>query len=182
MGNGEIFKPGHHTPPHLFRSGAVYIVTASTYKRGPHIRADHRKSLWVESLKFSAARYDWTLIAWVVLHNHYHFLARAPEDGADSLPAFIGSLHRYTARQWNREDRTPGRKVWWNYWDTCLSTERAYLARLNYIHWNPVKHGLADSPETYPFSSYGKFLAEEPDWIRKIEHEYPLEGIRLPEF
>src|SRR6185295_13265442 len=39
-------------------------------------------------------------------------------------------------------DNATGRQVWYNFWDTKLTFENSYLARLNYVHQNPVKHGL----------------------------------------
>ena len=39
-------------------------------------------------------------------------------------------------------DEAEGRKVWRNFWDTKLTWEKSYFARLNYVHQNPVKHGL----------------------------------------
>lgn len=112
---------------------------------------------WLQSFLKSAEIYKWTVIAWVILHDHYHAVVKSPES-AETLSKFISSYHKFTARRWNDEDMTSGRKVWWNYWDTCLLTEKAYYIRLRYVFWNPVKHGLANTPEEYEFSSYKQFL------------------------
>jgi putative transposase len=53
-----------------------------------------------------------------------------------------------------------GRKVWWNYRDTCIRSEGDYYNRLKSIFWNPVKHGLVKNPEDYPFSNYKDFLSQ----------------------
>ena len=42
----------------------------------------------------------------------------------------------------NRLDSQAGRKVWHNFWETRITYEKSYLARLNYVHQNAVKHGL----------------------------------------
>ncbi len=78
-----------------------------------------------------------------------------------SLSKFVGSYHKFTARRWNDEDNASGRKVWWNYWDTCIRSENDYYNKLRYIFWNPVKHGLVEKPEDYPFSSYRDFLKQQ---------------------
>ena len=96
------------------------------------------------------------IVAWVVLHNHYHAIVQSPEE-AGTLSKFIGSYHKYTARSWNEEEQLLGRKVWWNYWDTCIRSERDYYNRLRYVFWNPVKHGLAENPEDYQFSNCRDF-------------------------
>jgi putative transposase len=81
------------------------------------------------------------LEAWAVFSNHYHFVAH---NEADSVPLanLIRRLHSRSAVALNKLKNTPGRRVWFNYWDTQLTYQRSYLARLNYVHQNPVKHGL----------------------------------------
>jgi putative transposase len=84
-------------------------------------------------------------------------MVEAPENPA-SLSKFTASYHKFTSRQWNDDENVPGRKVWWNYWDTCIRSEKDYYNRLRYIFWNPVKHGLVDNPEDYAFSNYRDFI------------------------
>ncbi len=98
--------------------------------------------------------YGWDIIAWAVLDNHYHILVKHPGRQVANTSSYVSSFHKFTARRWNDQDGTPGRRVWWNYWDRCVRNEKDLLVRLKYILWNPVKHGLVDAPEEYPFSSY----------------------------
>jgi len=57
----------------------------------------------------------------------------------------------------NRMDNLSGRKVWFQYWDTCLTYEKSYYARLNYVMNNPVCHGLVSVASAYKFCSAGWF-------------------------
>lgn len=57
-------------------------------------------------------------------------------------------------------DNSVGRSVWYRSWDTRLTFERSYLARLAYVHTNPVKHGVVTDAETYRWCSAGWFRAE----------------------
>ena len=173
----DTFKTSTHTPAHLLRAGAYYLITGATYQHVPHLAASERKRAWHSAFVFAAERYGWTVKAWVVLANHYHVMVQAPEEEAGNLPAFVASYHKFTAREWNDEDRRPGRKVWWNYWDTCLRAEADYLARWNYVHWNPVKHKLVRHPQDYAFSSYREFFDAAPVEVQGIEHQYPFEQI-----
>ena len=68
-----------------------------------------------------------------------------------ALRAALTALHSTTAREANRLDRTSERRVWHNYWDTKLTYEKSYFARLNYVHQNPVKHGLVRVANQYPW-------------------------------
>jgi putative transposase len=166
--SSDIFKTAPYNPPHLYRAGAVYMITSATYQKLPHLRADERKTHWTDAFHKAAEIYGWTIIAWVVLSNHYHVLVRAPETSADNLSKFVASYHKFTSKQWNDADRQRGRQVWWNYWDTCIRAEKDYLARLKYIYWNPVRHHIVTRPEDYAFSSYGAFLATQGEEVNKL--------------
>lgn len=155
--NNNVFKRAPHNPPHLFLPNALYMLTASIYQKELLIQTSNRKQQWAEAFLKSAGIYNWQIVAWVVLHNHYHAIVRSPEK-AETLSEFIGSYHKYTARKWNDEDNLSGRKVWWNYWDTCIRSEHDYYNRLRYIFWNPVKHGLIEDPEDYDYCNYKEFL------------------------
>jgi putative transposase len=69
----------------------------------------------------------------------------------------LGVLHTRTAGWINRLDKTPGRKVWHNFWDTRLTYQKSYLARLNYVHQNAVKHGLVPVANQYRWCSARRF-------------------------
>jgi putative transposase len=155
--NSDIFKTAPHNPPHLFLPDMLYMLTASIYKNELLIQSSNRKLQWIETFVKSAEIYGWQIVAWVVLNNHYHAIIRSPEK-TETLSKFIASYHKYTARCWNEEEQLNKRKVWWNYWDTCIRSEHDYYNRLRYVFWNPVKHGLAENPEEYLFSNYKDFL------------------------
>jgi putative transposase len=156
----NIFKSAPHNPPHWFQANTIYMLTASIYQGEHLIHSPERKIAWRDSFIEAANLYNWHILARVVLHNHYHVMVESPEN-ASSLSNFIGSYHKFTARQWNNEENTGGRKVWWNYWDTCIRSEKDFYNRLRYIFWNPVKHGLVEKPEDYPFSNYQDFLKQQ---------------------
>jgi putative transposase len=104
----------------------------------------------------SATRdFSWNLEAWAVFSNHYHFVAHAPIDSQDarSLSQMLGMLHTRTAEWINQLDSTPGRNLWHNFWDTKLTYQKSYLARLNYVHQNAVKHGLVPVANQYRWCS-----------------------------
>lgn len=156
----DIFKKAQNNPPHWFRPNAVYMITASTYQKDNLIHSPERKTQWLNAFLKAANIYNWRVIAWVVLHNHYHALVESPKN-ALTLAKLVASYHKFTARSWNDSDRTPGRQVWWNYWDTCIRSEKDFNNRLGYIFWNPVKHGLVDNIGDYPFSSYKEYMQSE---------------------
>ncbi|MDQ2996212.1 MAG: transposase, partial [Chloroflexota bacterium] len=117
--------------------------------------------------------FEISLLAWVILDDHYHLLLK-PQLGK-SLPRFIGQLHGSTSRQINLYDAISGRKIWHNYWDTCINTEAALWTHFNYIHQNPVKHGYATKLEDWPFASYRFYLKEKgAAWLEDCWRLYPV--------
>jgi len=177
---GETTRVWHHRPAHVFVPGSMYIVTGSTLHKQPHFRGDERLRLLQDALFQSASAYGWLLRAWAVFANHYHFVAQAPQDAA-TLKPMAQRLHSQTAREVNRLDGVAGRQVWFQYWDTCLTYEKSYYARLNYVHNNAVKHGLVKEAEAYPFCSARWFLTHaEPAFRRKVE-SFRYDRVVLPD-
>ena len=164
----NIYKPHKHSPPHWFVSNAIYMVTGSTLYGKPLLDTDEKLINFCETLFERANILNWTLEAWFVTSTHYHFIGRSPED-ALSLKALIQGVHSINAKFVNGIDGTSGRKVWYNYWDSCIQTEASYYARIWYVLMNAVKHGLVQNPEDYQFSSYRYFVENtQPDFRKKV--------------
>ena len=141
-----------HAPVHRLKQGSTFLVTAGTYQKAPVFSDGSRLRMLHQALLSLADRHAWHLEAWAVFPNHYHFVAASPSDGT-TLTKFIGELHSRTAIALNRKDRVNGRKVWHNYWETQLTHQSSYLSRLNYVHQNPVKHGLVSIANQYLYGS-----------------------------
>lgn len=145
-----------HSPLHRLGEAGTYIVTAGTYQKQPFFRGVARLDYLCDSLLEVAARHDWALQAWAVFPNHYHFVAASPASAA-SLTDLTKHLHSVTGIQANRWDRTPGRKVWYQFWETLLTIEQSYLARLSYVHRNAVHHKVVREPSACRWCSAGWF-------------------------
>ena len=145
-----------HAPVHRLGEAGAYMVTAGTYLKAHRFADKARLTLLQDTLLALAEKHAWQLQAWAVFSNHYHFVALSPEN-AESLTVLIRQLHSITAREANRLDNVQGRKIWHEYRDTRLTYKRSYLARLNYVHQNAVRHGLTATPEAYAWCSAGWF-------------------------
>jgi putative transposase len=160
------YREGVHAPPHLFIPDSLYMITAGTYLAERIFNTDSKLFKFVETLEDRSHKLSWELIAWVALPNHYHFIGRAPSDPS-TLIDLIRSVHSITAKYVNAVDNRPGRRVWHNYWDTCIKTQKGLLSRIKYIHLNQIRHGLVDDPLEYPFSCYSKFSNKTSKVLRK---------------
>lgn len=169
-----------HAPAHRLVDGGTFIVTASTYGRQPLLSADHRL-LVRDELWHLADQIGWEVQAWAVLPTHYHFVATAAGAAPGTLRALIRRLHSVTGYRINQADGCPGRRVWFQYWDTQLTNERAYFARLKYVMLNPVHHGLARSAEEYRWCSAGWFAARADSAFVRTVMGFPVDRVRVPE-
>ena len=176
---GQKKVPWPHAPVHELSGRGTYFVTAGTYLKEHFFRTADRLQVLHRGLLTVARDYEWQLEAWAVFSNHYHFVAHSPEhdDSAESLSAMLGLLHEKTAKWINRLDDSRGRQVWHNFWETKLTYQKSYLARLNYVHQNPVKHGLVVVANQYPWCSARWFeRTARPAQIKTI---YSLKTDRL---
>jgi putative transposase len=157
-----------HAPLHRLSGQGTYIVTAGTYQKEHHFGAAARLDYLEATLLDRANEAGWQLEAWAVFSNHYHFVGHA-RPGCEPLGDWLVRLHRETATHVNEIDRLAGRCVWFNYWDTELTFERSYRARLNYVHQNPVKHGLVRVANQYRWCSAAWFeRTATPAQVRTI--------------
>jgi putative transposase len=148
-----------HAPTHQLSGRGTYFVTASTYQKTRHFRGAKRLQVLQRGLLTVAEKYGWQLEAWAAFSNHYHFVAHSPagDDDASNLSDMLSVLHVKTAEWVNKLDKLPGRQVWFNFRETKLTHQRSYLARLNYVHQNAVRHGLVPVACQYPWCSAAWF-------------------------
>jgi putative transposase len=154
--NETIEKGWPHAPVHRLDTNGAFMVTAATLHKEDFFRTPEKLTLLENSLLSLAKEHHWRLEAWAVFANHYHFIA-CSEEGALELDQMVKRLHGDIARALNRLDQIEGRTVWYNFWDTKLTYQRSYLARLNYVHQNPVKHGLVKVANQYRWCSAAWF-------------------------
>jgi putative transposase len=151
-------------------------VTASTLHKDRLYREAEELAHLEELLLTLAIEFEWQLEAWAVFQNHYHFVGRSPEGGSN-LNKFCGKLHGQASRYINGRHGTPGRQVWYSYRQVCLTYERSYLARLNYVHNNAVHHGLVRQARDYPYCSADWFFQRaDPAWFQTV-FSFPIDRL-----
>jgi putative transposase len=178
----ERFRtPWPHAPTHQLSQSGTYFVTAGTYQKVHHFRRPERLNVLQRGLLKVTQDFDWQLEAWAVFSNHYHFVGHSPDGvaGASSLSQMLGVLHVKTAGWVNRLDRTPSRQVWHNFWETRLTYQKSYLARLNYVHQNPVKHGLVPVANQYPWCSAAWFERTASPAMAKSIYRFQVDRLRV---
>jgi putative transposase len=155
---GEYMRT-QHTPHHIDLPGSIYMITAGTHQKKMMFGSSRKLALLEDVIMDRCKAIGWKLAAWVILPNHYHILAQSPIERL-SLDRLIRGIHSKSALLINRLDNSLGRKVWYNYFDTCVRSKDEYYARMKYILENPEKHGIVSDYREYRFSSYETSLAE----------------------
>jgi putative transposase len=162
-----------HAPPHFADGEHVYLLTAACFEHQSLMASEARRDEWLAAVQSCISDSGGELRGWVVLPNHYHLVARVDLTG---FAAKIARLHNGKATQWNREDQTQGRKVWHRFADRRIRNDGHYFASLNYVHANPVHHGLAERSDVWRWSSLAHYrdavgLETLDEWTR----EYPAD-------
>jgi putative transposase len=97
------------------------------------------------------AEHGFLLTAWVFLPDHWHAILYPSYPL--TISRVIESIKVGATKIINRSRREVGLLFQPRFFDRALRTVREYHEKVEYIHYNPVKAGLADRPEDWPWSS-----------------------------
>ena len=141
-----------------FHRGGYYHI----YNRGAN-----RNSIFIEASNYYfvlrkmreySAKYDISVLAYVLLPNHYHFCLRQDGDHpARFLPQY--TFNAYT-KAFNKRYDHSGTLFQGPFRSIEVTTESYLLNLIRYIHANPVLHGLVDDPGMWAFSNYLEWVGE----------------------
>ena len=158
--------------------GTSYFFTVVTYRRqrilcDPPIRTALRNAINKTRIK-----HPFTIDAWVLLPDHLHCIWTLPDGDADfslrwakiKRDVSLACGGQYKEWRWLSESKRKHREstIWQRrYWEHRIRDEEGYRRHMDYIHYNPVHHGLCDSPAQWPWSTLASYVAEgvyPTDW------------------
>lgn len=103
-------------------------------------------------LKEGARQFGVAIHAYVLMSNHFHLLVTpSDEEGMSRMMQWLG---RYYVPYFNHKYGRTGTLWQGRYRATIIDSEPYFLACSSYIELNPVRAGMVNAPETYPWSSY----------------------------
>ena len=156
-----------------FLPGASYFFTVNLADRRLRLLT-HHVGLLRTAFRHVRARHPFAIEAAVVLPEHLHVIWTLPEGDGDFAmrwrllkSAFSRGLPR---GEWISASRAgKGERGIWQrrYWEHTLRDEHDFARHLDYIHFNPVKHGHVESAQDWPFSSFHRWVrlgAYTEDW------------------
>jgi putative transposase len=161
-----------HAPPHPIRGHGRYLISAANFEHQHIMRAPERRTDFEARLLEKLQGIEAQVFAWVVLPNHYHVLLGV--SALSLVSAALKQLHGATSREWNLADSLTGeRLVWYRFNDRKIRGDKHFYRALNYVHFNPVKHGYTDTVYEWPWSSIHNYLeARGRGWLRETWRTY----------
>lgn len=158
------------------RTGTVFFFTLVTFERRPILcTAPIRHALRTAIINLRTTR-PFTIDGWVLMPDHLHCIWTLPDDDHDystrwavlkrSVSHFAGDLARLQPRvsaQKRRESTIWQRRFWEHQIRDDLDFER----HLDYIHFNPVRHGYVKRAVDWPYSTIHRYVTHgvyPADW------------------
>jgi len=145
------FQIARRRLPHWQQTGSVYFI--SWVCQSGHTLDPAAKNITLEAIRFWDAR-KWTVYAAVVMPDHVHLLAQplaGPDGGHINLGEIIHSVKSFSAQKINRTRGVRGSLWQLERYDRIVRDEAEFLEKWQYIRNNPVKSGLVEQPEDYPW-------------------------------
>ncbi len=162
----------HHN---LWQDGARWFWTSTIVEWTPVLRSPRAAALLLSIWDSRRERFGVRILGYVVMPEHFHILLWGPSADSvrkflvQSLRTFSGDITAMTARaaergnaqaaEWLELSRSLARgksrvRVWKERGHGLpVTTDEALLAKLAYMHSNPVRRGLCQTPEDWLFSS-----------------------------
>jgi putative transposase len=113
------------------------------------------RDLILQFINNSIEKYDIDFMAWVILPDHIHFIADFKKHNMSNI---IQKMKMSFASNYRKRAGMEFGRVWQNrFWDHIIRDENDLKLHLDYIHYNPVKHGLTRQPFDWQYSSIHAF-------------------------
>lgn len=128
--------------------GGCYFFTVVTRNRAPWLTGDDAIARLREGFRKVMAKRPFHMDAVVILPDHLHAIWQLPDGDAEYSTRWRLIKHHVataTGAHWHWQPR---------YWEHMLRDERDWRRHVEYIHYNPVKHGYVEAPWDWPFSSF----------------------------
>ncbi len=146
--------------------GATYFFTVNLQDRQSQLLVENIAILR-EAVRQTKQRAPFHIDAWVVLPDHMHSLWTLPAADADYSTRWQAIKIAFSRQIPTGEPRSASRTskrergIWQRrFWEHTIRNDQDYAAHMDYIHFNPVKHGLVPHPANWPHSSFHRAVAQ----------------------
>jgi putative transposase len=158
--------------------GGTFFFTQVSFDRAPFLCDESARNTLRDVIEQCRRRWPLELEAMVLLPDHLHAMWTLP-DGDSDYSMRWGWLKKTFTQQWLAEGghesitspakvRDGRRGVWQpRFFEHTIRDDDDFNEHLNYIHYNPVKHGLVQCPHQWPYSTFRKWVGRgmyDHDW------------------
>ncbi len=171
-------------------AGGSYFFTLVTFSRAKILCEPENIDLLRRAFKYVMERHPFTIDAHVILPDHLHFLWTLPDGDADFSTRwrliksyFTKNCHTKYKNNRSRVRKTKKEQTIWQrrFWEHMIRDDRDFTNHVEYIHHNPVKHGLTKSPRDWQHSSFHRYVRDglyDADWAatEPIEFDENIAG------
>ncbi len=159
------------------REGLVYFFTVVTHERRPILTTEAGRAALGQAMRHVRAGHPFEVVATVLLPDHLHAIWELPAGDADYSTRWR-LIKGGFSRLWSCDDDRSGigssrrrkseRGVWQRrFYEHACRDDRDLKRCIDYVHINPVKHGLVERAIDWPWSSFHRYLRVgeyPPDW------------------
>ncbi len=139
-------------------SDTIYFITTNVQNRKPLFSQKENVDLLRETMRAVREFHPFVMRGYAFLPDHLHLLIYiAPQTKISKL---MQSIKRNYTRNYKDLYHLEGSLKLWqrSFYDHVIRDEQDFLNHLDYIHYNPVKHGLVERPEDYLYTSYLEYV------------------------
>ena len=147
-----------------FVPGGSFFFTVNLADRRGRLLTDHIDHLR-HAFRETRVRHPYSIEAIVILPDHLHAIWTLPDDDADFATRWrlIKSAFSHAVPRGERisdsRQRKAERGIWQRrYWEHTIRDERDFIGHVDYIHFNPVKHGYVTRVRDWPHSSFHRMV------------------------
>lgn len=149
--------------------GGTYFFTVVTYGRKNIFANTENVKLLRNAFRHVMVKYPFTIDAFVLLPDHLHCIWILPDNDMDFsnrwrlIKSFFTKECLREYRNIANDSRTKKKEqaVWQRrFWEHLIRDDNDYEKHVEYIHYNPVKHGHVKSPKDWIYSSFHKYVRQ----------------------
>ncbi len=142
-----------------FHPGGSFFFTVVTARRRPILATAAAVEVLRSALRTVRAVHPFTVEAMVVLPDHLHCIWTLPPGDADFSTRWRLVKTWFTKHCDQTLRPAPTCAVWQpRYWEHLLRDDADFARHVEYIHYNPVKHGYTSAPMDWPYSSFRRYV------------------------
>ncbi len=152
-----------------YEPGGTYFFTAVAHVRRPIFCGDMARGCLHDGIEIVRKKWPFKLVAIVLLPDHIHTVWTLPPGDARYPTRWQRLKEEFTRAYLGRggAEVPPSlsrllqgeRGVWQRrYWEHTVSDEEDLKRCVDYVHWNPKKHGYVDNVRDWPWSSFHRYV------------------------